>query len=130
MDAPYIQEKRDTTRIMLKGEIAKAVDADADYVTLGEPEFNRDTQRFKDAEEFYGVAVPKIAEKILKPLDPDIKIVNLDVGTGEVVKGFKITEKLKKALREQGQSYFAPFTAIGTGILGSQVAKEQENSYE
>ena len=130
MDAPYIQEKRDTTRIMLKGEIAKAVDADADYVTLGEPEFNRDAQRFKDAEEFYGVAVPKIAEKILKPLDPDIKIVNLDVGTGEVVKGFKITEKLKNALKEQGQSYFAPFTAIGTGILGSQVAKEQENSYE
>ena len=130
MDAPYIQEKRDTTRIMLKGEIAKAVDADADYVTLGEPVFNRERQRFTDAEEFYGVAVPKIAEKILKPLDPDIKIVNLDVGTGEVVKGFKITEKLKKALREQGQSYFAPFTAIGTGILGSQVAKEQENSYE
>ena len=130
MDAPYIQEKRDTTRIMLKGEIAKAVDADADYVTLGEPVFNRERQGFTDAEEFYGVAVPKIAEKILKPLDPDIKLINLDVGTGEVVKGFKITEKLKKALREQGQSYFAPFTAIGTGILGSQVAKEQENSYE
>jgi len=130
MDAPYIQEKRDTTRIMLKGEIAKAVDANADYVTLGEPVFNRNTQGFTDAEEFYGVAVPKIAEKILKPLDPDIKLINLDVGTGEVVKGFKITKKLKKALREQGQSYFAPFTAIGTGILGSQVAKEQENSYE
>ena len=130
MDAPYIQEKRDTTRIMLKGEIAKAVDANADYVTLGEPIFNRERQGFTDAKEFYGVAVPKIAEKILKPLDPDIKIVNLDVGTNEVVKGFKITEKLKKALREQGQSYFAPFTAIGTGILSSQVAKEQENSYE
>jgi len=130
MDAPYIQEKRGTTRIMLKGEIAKAVDADADYVTLGEPVFNRKRQGFTDAEEFYGVAVPKIAEKILKPLDPDIKLIDLDVGTGEVVKGFKITEKLKKALREQGQSYFAPFTAIGTGILGSQVAKEQENSYE
>ena len=130
MDAPYIQEKRDTTRIMLKGEIAKAVDANADYVTLGEPVFNRNTQDFTDAKEFYGVAVPKIAEKILKPLDPDIKLINLDVGTGEVVKGFKITKKLKKALREQGQSYFAPFTAIGTGILGSQVAKEQENSYE
>lgn len=130
MDAPYIQEKRDTTKIMLKGEIAKAVDANADYVTLGEPEFNKNRQGFTDAEEFYGVAVPKIAEKILKPLDPDIKLINLDVGTGEVVKGFKITEKLKKALREQGQSYFAPFTAIGTGILGSQVAKEQENSYE
>ena len=130
MDAPYIQEKRDTTRIMLKGEIAKAVDANADYVTLGEPIFNRERQGFTDAEEFYGVAVPKIAEKILKPLDPDIKLINLDVGTGEVVKGFKITEKLKKALREQGQSYFAPFTAIGTGILSSQVAKEQENSYE
>ena len=130
MDAPYIQEKRDTTRIMLKGEIAKAVDANADYVTLGEPIFNRERQGFTDAEEFYGVAVPKIAEKILKPLDPDIKLIDLDVGTGEVVKGFKITEKLKNALREQGQSYFAPFTAIGTGILGSQVAKEQENSYE
>ena len=52
------------------------------------------------------------------------------MGTGEVVKGFKITEKLKKSLKEQGQSYFAPFTAIGTGVLGSQVAKEQENGYE
>lgn len=130
MDAPYIQEKRDTTRIMLKGEIAKAVDANADYVTLGEPIFNRDRQSFKDAEEFYGVAVPRIAEKLLKPLDPDIKLVNLDVGTGEIVKGFKITEKLKKSLREQGQSFFAPFAAIGAGILGNKVANEEERSYE
>ena len=130
IEAPYIQEKRDTTRIMLKGEIAKAVDADADYVTLGEPIFNRDRQSFKDAEEFYGVAVPRIAEKLLKPLDPDIKLVNMDVGTGEIVKGFKITEKLKKSLKEQGQSFFAPFAAIGAGILGNKVANEEERSYE
>jgi len=130
MDAPYIQEKRDTTKVMLKGEIAKAVDADADYVTLGEPIFNRDRQGFGDAEEFYGVAVPRIAEKLLKPLDPDIKLVNMDVGTGEVVKGFKITEKLKKSLKEQGQSFFAPFAAIGAGILGNKVANEEERSYE
>ena len=130
MEAPYIQEKRDTTKVMLKGEIAKAVDANADYVTLGEPIFNRDRQSFKDAEEFYGVAVPRIAEKLLKPLDPDIKLVNMDVGTGEIVKGFKITEKLKKSLKEQGQSFFAPFAAIGAGILGNKVANEEERSYE
>ena len=130
MEAPYIGEKRKSMEIILKGEIAKAVDANVDYVTLGEPEFNKTEQYFKDAKEFYGVAIPRTAEKLLKPLDPDIKIVNMYVGTGEVVKGFKITEKLKKSLREQGQSFFAPFAAIGAGILGNKVANEEERSYE
>lgn len=145
----FVKDTQQWLRPTLKRLIAKAIEDGADAVAV--PPYQVVHERWNDDYgDFYRKTVPNTLLKVAKQLDPSVRITKSDLtesafpslreeaasrGLTPSTKGMdqvttiQITDAMRKAYKEKGQSLFvgAPTAIIGGKMAADAMTREQEN---
>jgi hypothetical protein len=145
----FVKDTQQWLRPTLKRLIAKAIEDGADAVAV--PPHQVVHERWNDDYgDFYRKTVPNTLLKVAKQLDPNVRITKSDLtdsafpslreeaasrGLRPSTKGMdqvttiQITDAMRKAYKEKGQSLFvgAPTAIIGGKMAADAMTREQEN---
>ena len=130
--APFVESTDAWVDMVLRRQLADAIESGADYITLPNPRMVKDyTQgEFEGHRQFYGNIAPKNLLNIVKSADPtrnsaiELFPVRIQTEAGlEDVLALPLTPGLIQSLRQKGlPNYMLPFTVGGAasyGTLGS-----------
>ena len=126
--APFVESTDAWVDMVLRRQLADAVESGADYITLPNPEMVvRYTQGdLEGHRQFYGNIAPKNLLNIARSSDPTAELFPLRIQTDggmEDVLALPLTPQLIKSLQKKGlPNYMLPFGiggAAGFGSLGS-----------
>ena len=143
--APFVDDSKKTTELMIKELIVQAVKENKDYVAFSPAEIQ--AQRWGETEgvkNLYEKTIPSVAKKVAKKLDPDAKVediflddvenirelefATISAETGTIVKpasegrnrfAIEITPKMREEVRKGQPLFTAPTVPIpSSGLLG------------
>jgi hypothetical protein len=123
-EAPYSKTWMEKA---MKDQIAEAVRKDYDRVAwVGGDEHNarypgREESEEKGMKMFYDKMIPDFVKKYIKKYDSKVEVKTLSNGLD--VWSFEVTDKMKKAIKEKGQSLYAVPAAVG--IAATQQDEEE-----
>ena len=126
--APFVESTDAWVDMVLRRQLADAIESGADYITLPNPEMvKKYTQGdLEGHRQFYGNIAPKNLLNIVKSADPTAELfpvrIQTDAGLEDTI-ALPLTPSLIQSLRKKGlPNYMLPFTVGGAasyGTLGS-----------
>jgi hypothetical protein len=126
--APFVESTDAWVDMVLRRQLADAIESGADYITLPNPRMVKDyTQgEFEGHRQFYGNIAPKNLLNIAKSADPTAELfpvwIQTDAGLENTI-ALPLTPSLIQSLRQKGlPNYMLPLTVGGAasyGTLGS-----------
>ena len=126
--APFVESTDAWVDMVLRRQLADAIESGADYITLPNPEMVKQYTQgdLEGHRQFYGNIAPKNLLNIAKSADPTAELfpVNIQTDAGlEDTIALPLTPNLIQSLRKKGlPNYMLPFTVGGAasyGTLGS-----------
>ena len=129
--APFVESTDAWLDMVLRRQLADAIESGADYLTLPNPQMVKD-YTYGDLEghrQFYGNIAPKNLMNIVKPADKTAELVPVQINTkkqNEDVLALPLTQSLISGLNARGlPKYVVPFGGVGLGALGSVTEDEE-----
>ena len=129
--APFVESTDAWLDMILRRQLAEAVESGSQYMTLPNPQMVKDYTYgdFEGHRQFYGNIAPKNLLNIAKTYDPDAALISEKIITKkqpEIVTALPITETLKAGLMSKGlPKYVVPFGGVGYGALGAMTEDEE-----
>jgi hypothetical protein len=117
--------------MVLRRQLADAIESGADYLTLPNPQMVKDYTYgdFEGHRQFYGTIAPKNLMNIVKPADKTAELVPVQINTkkqNEDVLALPLTQSLISGLNAKGlPKYVLPIGGVGLGALGSVTEDEE-----
>ncbi|MDC3296067.1 hypothetical protein OAU55_00275 [Candidatus Pelagibacter sp.] len=126
--APFVESTDAWVDMVLRRQLADAIESGADYITLPNPEMVKQYTQgdLEGHRQFYGNIAPKNLLNIAKSADPTAELfpvrIQTDAGLEDTI-ALPLTPSLIQSLRQKGlPNYMLPFTVGGAasyGTLGS-----------
>ena len=129
--APFVESTDAWLDMVLRRQLADAIESGADYLTLPNPQMVKDYTYgdFEGHRQFYGTIAPKNLMNIVKPADKTAELVPVQINTkkqNEDVLALPLTQSLISGLNARGlPKYVVPFGGVGLGALGSVTEDEE-----
>ena len=117
--APFVGSSKKFAEVAIKRLLAKAVQEDKKYVSFSPGEVQYDRWNEEGLETFYDNIIPKAAAGVVKKLDPEATVGNMQVRmTGPADKASRLTIEITPKMREAVKKGIPLFSAGGAGLLG------------
>jgi hypothetical protein len=129
--APFVESTDAWLDMVLRRQLADAIESGADYLTLPNPQMVKDYTYgdFEGHRQFYGTIAPKNLMNIVKPADKTAELVPVQINTkkqNEDVLALPLTQSLISGLNAKGlPKYVLPIGGVGLGALGSVTEDEE-----
>jgi hypothetical protein len=136
--APFVDDSKKTTELMIKRLIDQAVKENKDYVAFSPAEIQ--AQRWGETEgvkNLYEKTIPSVAKKIANKLDPEAKVENIflddveGIGQNQNRERFsiEITPKMREAVQKGQPLFTAPTVPVPSTGLFADDPKDLEEYY-